>query len=108
MNPISVALGKLARLFRRERFRSELDEEMAFHRAQAEKDFLAGGMTPEAARRAAALQFGSTAKLREQSQEIVGFRAETVAQDMRTPCGSCERIQDLLLPPSSFSPWEWA
>ena len=83
MNPISVALGKLARLFRRERFRSELDEEMAFHRAQAEKDYLAGGMTPEAARRAAALQFGSTAKLREQSQDIVGFRAETVAQDMR-------------------------
>ncbi len=83
MNPISVALGKLARLFRRERFRSELDEEMEFHRAQAEKDFLAGGMTPDAARRAAALQFGNTAKLREQSQEVVGFRMETVAQDLR-------------------------
>jgi macrolide transport system ATP-binding/permease protein len=83
MNPISVALGKLACLFRRERFRSELDEEMAFHRAQAEKDFLAGGMTPEAARRAAALRFGNTAKLREQSQDVVGFRAETIAQDLR-------------------------
>ena len=83
MNPISVALGKLARLFRRERFRSELDEEMAFHRAQAETEFLAGGMTPEAARRAAALQFGNTAKLREQSHDVVGFRAETVAQDLR-------------------------
>jgi macrolide transport system ATP-binding/permease protein len=83
MNPISVALGKLVRLFRRERFRSELDEEMAFHRAQAEKDFLSNGMTPQAARRAAALRFGNTAKLREESHEIVGFRAETVVQDLR-------------------------
>lgn len=83
MNPISVSLGKLARLFRRERFRSELDEEMAFHRAQAERDLLAGGLTPDAARRAAALQFGNTAKLREQAQDVVGFRVETVAQDLR-------------------------
>lgn len=83
MNSISVALRKVTRLFRRNRFRSELDEEMAFHRAQAEKDLLADGMTADAARRAAALRFGNTAKLREQSQEAVGFRAETVAQDLR-------------------------
>jgi len=29
---------KLSMLFARQRYRSELDEEMAFHRAQAEKD----------------------------------------------------------------------
>jgi macrolide transport system ATP-binding/permease protein len=83
MNSIRAFLGKLARLFRRDRFRSELDEEMAFHRAQAEKDFLADGMTPDAARRAAALRFGNATKLTEQSHEIVGFRAETVEQDLR-------------------------
>jgi len=37
---------RLRLLLRRNRFRSELDEEMAFHRAQAEKDFTAEGMTP--------------------------------------------------------------
>jgi macrolide transport system ATP-binding/permease protein len=34
---------KLSMLFGRRRFGSELDEEMAFHREQAEKEFIAGG-----------------------------------------------------------------
>ncbi len=50
MDRLSLFFNKLARLFGRDRFRSELDEEMAFHRAEAEKDFVADGMTPEAAR----------------------------------------------------------
>src|SRR5271168_3281768 len=74
---------KLALLLRRDRFRGELDEEMAFHRAQAEKEFLAGGMTKKAARQAAKRQFGNAAKLREESSEIVRFRWETVMQDLR-------------------------
>ena len=37
---------KLLMLFGRKRYRSELDEEMEFHRAQTEKDFLAEGMSP--------------------------------------------------------------
>ena len=76
-------LRKLAMLLRRERFRSELDEEMAFHRAQAEKDLLAGGMTRKAARQAAARQFGNREQLKERSSEVVGFRFETIAQDLR-------------------------
>jgi macrolide transport system ATP-binding/permease protein len=80
---LSLFVNKLARLFGRDKFRSELDEEMAFHRAEAEKDFVADGMTPEAARRAAALRFGNRTRLREESHEIVGFRAETVVQDLR-------------------------
>jgi predicted permease len=76
-------LNKLALLFGRRKFDADLDEEMAFHRAQAEKELLADGMAPEAARRAAAVRFGNTMKLREQSREAVGFRAETVAQDLR-------------------------
>ena len=83
MNSLSRFWGKLALLFKRGKFRSELEEEMAFHRAQAEKDLIADGMTPEAARHAAARRLGNAARLQEQSHEVVGFRVETVAQDLR-------------------------
>jgi macrolide transport system ATP-binding/permease protein len=76
-------LNRLLLLFRRQRFHAELDEEMAFHRAQAEKDFVAAGITPEAARHLATRQFGNSTKLQEQSHDVVGFRAETVLQDLR-------------------------
>ena len=83
MNALFRFINKLDRLFRRDRFRNELDEEMAFHRAQAERDLLARGMSAETARRMAAVQFGNAVRVREQSQEVVGFRAETVLQDVR-------------------------
>jgi len=73
---------KLALLLFRRRFRSELDEEMAFHREQAELEFVEEGMTQEDARYAAMRQFGNTTKLREQSEEVIGFRMETVIQDI--------------------------
>ena len=74
---------KLGLLLGRGRFRRELEEEMAFHRSEAEKALIAGGMAPEAARSAASRQFGNATRLREQSHEQVGFRFETVAQDLR-------------------------
>lgn len=83
MNWITKSFHKGSMLIRREKFVSELDEEMAFHRAQAERDFIAGGMTAKAARTAAARQFGNTLHLKERSVEIIGFRLETVAQDLR-------------------------
>ena len=83
MSQTSGFFRKLWMLIRRERFRSELDEEMAFHRAQAEKDFVAEGMKKKAARQAAARQFGNAEQLKERSHEVVGFRFETVAQDLR-------------------------
>jgi predicted permease len=70
-------------VFRRGRFRNELDEEMGFHRAEAERELRAQGMSVEAARRAAAIRFGNPAHVREQSHEVVGFRVETVFQDLR-------------------------
>jgi len=70
-------------LLRRDRFRSELDEEMAFHREQQEREFAAAGMNSKEARRSAARQFGNAIKLREQSQEVIGFRFESVWQDVR-------------------------
>ena len=67
----------------RRKFLNELDEEMAFHRAEAEKELIAGGMTPQAARAASLRQFGNVTKLREQSHQAVAFRMETVVQDLR-------------------------
>jgi macrolide transport system ATP-binding/permease protein len=76
-------MNKLSLLFWRKRFSSDLDEEMAFHRAQVEHELIASGMTPEAARYAAMRQFGNATRLRERSHEVVGFKAETVIQDLR-------------------------
>ncbi len=76
-------LTRLSMLLRRGRYRDELREEMAFHRAQAEAEFTASGMTAEAARYAAMRQFGNTGRLNDESIEIVGFRLETVVQDLR-------------------------
>ena len=83
MSLFSSFTRKLSILFRRNRFRSELEEEMEFHRAQATKDLEAGGMSPENAQSAARRQFGNEMRLKEKSHEVVGFRVETVVQDLR-------------------------
>jgi macrolide transport system ATP-binding/permease protein len=82
MNIFPRFAKKLTILFRRQRFSRELDEEMAFHRAQATEELTAAGMTPEAARYAAMRQFGNATRLKEKSHEVVGFHAETVLQDL--------------------------
>ncbi len=83
MRTFTRFMNKLSILFSRARFHSELDEEMAFHRAQVEKEFVEGGMAPEAAHYRAMRQFGNAMKLREQSHETVAFRLETVVHDLR-------------------------
>jgi predicted permease len=74
---------KLALLFRRERFRDELSEEMAFHRAERQRELEADGLTAGQARKAAAREFGNAEHLKERSTEAIGFRFETVLQDLR-------------------------
>ncbi len=83
MNLLSRFSKKLSILAGRKRFRSELDEEMAFHREQAERDLIACGTAPEMARTLAARRFGNATRMRERSHQVVGFRAETVMQDLR-------------------------
>jgi macrolide transport system ATP-binding/permease protein len=83
MNTLLHFLRKLAVLFRRQSFDRDLQEEMTFHQEQAAKEFEAGGIAPEAARYAAIKQFGNATLLQERSHEVVAFRAETVAQDLR-------------------------
>ena len=83
MNGLGQFFRKIGFLFGRRRFRDELAEEMAFHRNEAEKELIEEGMPAGAAHAAAARQFGNATRLREQSHEVVGFRVETIAQDIR-------------------------
>lgn len=83
MNRIAKFMRRLRIFFGRERFVRELDEEMAFHREQTEKELVAEGMTPKAAQYAARRQFGNATKLKEESHDAVAFQIETVGQDLR-------------------------
>jgi len=83
MNPVIRFMKKLVLLFQRHRLSADLDEEMAFHREQAEKELIAGGMTPVAAHYAAMRQFGNATRAKEKSHEVVGFSFESVGQDIR-------------------------
>ena len=76
-------INKLGLLFSRNRYASDLDEEMAFHCEQAEKEFVADGMTAEAAHYAAMRRFGNAVRVRERSHEVIGFKAETVWLDLK-------------------------
>jgi len=82
MDSITRFFKKIGMLLRRGKFNSELEEEMSFHREQKEKELREAGITPKVAHHAAALEFGNTTRLKEQSYEIMGFRFETVWQDL--------------------------
>jgi predicted permease len=97
MNPLIRFVKKLSILFGRRRFLNELDEEMSFHRAEAESDLLAAGMAPKAARQAAMRQFGNMTILREQSHEAVTFRIESVVQDLRLAARQMRRTPGFTL-----------
>jgi macrolide transport system ATP-binding/permease protein len=74
---------RLRAFFGRRRYAEDLADEMEFHRAQAEQELVRNGMSRENARYAAMRQFGNAALLKERSVEVVGFRFESVAQDVR-------------------------
>jgi predicted permease len=83
-------MGAMKRLFRqmkllagRKRFRRDLEEEMRFHREEVQRELEAEGLGSEAARGAAQRRFGNETRLREQSHEAIGFRFETVMQDLQ-------------------------
>jgi len=80
---IDRLLRRLAIFFGRDRFRSELDEEMAFHREQTVKELIADGMPPEQARFAAMRQLGNASRVQDSTQEAVGFGWEGVLGDLR-------------------------
>lgn len=76
-------LRKISLLFRRKRFRNELDEEMAFHREQMERDLASEGVSADEAHYAAVRQFGNTSRMQEQTHKTVRFSFEVVLADAR-------------------------
>jgi len=83
METLSRLRRKLWLLFWREEFHNDLAEEMTFHREQVEKHLQSEGMAPDAARSAAARQFGNLMRWKERSHGEVGFGFETLLQDAR-------------------------
>ena len=82
MDAIARFFTKAGMLLRREKFNSELEEEMSFHREQKENELREAGAAPEVAHQTAAREFGNPTRLKEQSYEVIGFRFETVWQDL--------------------------
>jgi len=83
MDSLMQLLRKLWIFVRREKFESELNEEMAFHREQTANEFQAAGMAAEAAQNAARRRFGNDTHLQERSHDVVAFGFETALQDFR-------------------------
>ncbi|HEY6488404.1 MAG: ABC transporter permease [Terracidiphilus sp.] len=83
MNSLARFFRKLALLFHRQRFRNELDEEMAFHRTEVERALRTQGMAPDDAHRTAARQLGNATLLREKSHGAIGFGFEGIVDDLR-------------------------
>src|ERR1700677_531979 len=64
--------------------RHEIDDELQFHLEQQAEANIAAGMTPQEARRQAAIAFGGVERTREEShQQRPSFYVETVLQDIR-------------------------
>jgi len=81
------SLGRFFRKLRmflcREKFNRELEEEMAFHRAETAKEFRVEGVASEDARHGANRRFGNDARFRDESHETVAFWFEGLLQDFR-------------------------
>jgi predicted permease len=82
MDSMTSLSKRIGTLLHREKFNSELEEEMSFHREQKEKELREAGVAAEEAHHAAAREFGNPTRLKEQSYEVMGFRFETVWQDL--------------------------
>jgi putative ABC transport system permease protein len=83
-NKLAEFFRRLSMLLRRERFESDLDEEMRLHRELRERDHVEMGMTVEEAHYAALRRFGNIALIQERSREMWGWSClETTIQDMR-------------------------
>jgi putative ABC transport system permease protein len=65
-------LKRLRSLFRRKELDAALDEELKFHVEQKMLDYIAAGMSPEAARTAAMRSFGGVEKTREECRDMRG------------------------------------
>jgi putative ABC transport system permease protein len=77
-------LFRIRDLAHRDKLERELAEELSFHLEMEAADRTARGLSPEEARRAAALDFGGVERIKEDCRDQYGLRwLETVALDLR-------------------------
>jgi predicted permease len=76
-------LRKLAIFFGRDKFHSELNQEMDFHREESARELVASGLSRDEARYAAVRRFGNGARIHDRTQEIVSFSFEGILGDLR-------------------------
>lgn len=90
-------LRRLRYWLQRERFESELEEELALHRELLERDQRLAGLPPEEARRAAALRLGNATLARESARWVwVWQTGEGVLQDLRYAWRGLSRNRSLV------------
>lgn len=83
MDWLARTITKLRLLAGRETFNRELEEEMTFHREEAEKELIDSGMPAGEAHYAAMRRFGNDARLRDDTQQITRLWFESIVQDFR-------------------------
>jgi predicted permease len=80
----SKTLRRLRFLFHRADFEGGMEEEIGFHLEMKTREYVAAGLPPEEARRAALRSFGNVPLLKEDSREVWGWRwLEDLFQDLR-------------------------
>jgi hypothetical protein len=90
-------LRRLRHWLHRSDFESELNEELAHHRALLEQDQQLAGLSPEEARRAAALEMGNTTVARESARSVWTWQTgEDIIQDLRYASRSLGRNRSLV------------
>src|SRR5205809_7546848 len=76
-------IRRLRSLFEKQKLEENLDDELQFHIEMRTQEFVATGMTPEDARRHAALLFGNQLLLKERTREMDTIAwIETLLQDL--------------------------
>jgi len=84
LSQIRSLLSKVAALARREQIADDFEEEVRVHLALLTAEYERRGMSPDAAARAARLEFGGVTQIREQNRAQWGFQwIETLGQDLR-------------------------
>jgi predicted permease len=83
MNPLLRFLNKLRFFAKRQKFDSDLAEEMAYHRELKQQDLQSAGLDRDEARYATNREFGNATVLKERSRDVIGFWFETTLQDFR-------------------------
>ena len=102
MKRVRQAINRALAMARSRRMDRELDDEILAHLEMAERDAIAAGLSPEAARREARQRFGGVQQVREEHRDQRGAPwIENLTRDVRHGGARLVRIRRL---PSWLSP----